>query len=687
MDTLIPIPFPVLIRRLLGEPEARKKIFDLGRHRFFKHDPAFDLSVSIHGHKAATPFGPAAGPHTQLAQNIVLSWLAGGRFIELKTVQILDELTIARPCIDMETVGYNIEWSQELLIEESLEEYVKASMLIEMAKAEGLAQGAHDTILDMSVGYDLAGIQSPKVRAFLDGMQNAGEIIDRLRAQIPEPFAHLRDLDYPVCLSDTVTLSTFHGCPPGEIEAIAEYLLQSAGLNVVVKLNPTLLGKGDMTAILHDQLGYTDIIVPDEAFDNDPTWEQVCSMVQRLGELADTLGKGFGVKFTNTLLVRNHRDFFSPEAREMYLSGPPLHVLAITLVDRFRREFGDRFPISFSAGIDADNYADTVALGLKPVSVCSDLLKRNGYARASSYHKNLRARMKELGAPDIDTFILKAFAHADEALDALDMPDKTKAACRAALQEGGDLKAIAGKHFSAWVSKSCLKNTQTYSRRVHGDARYSRQNTNVPPKKTHIPLSLFDCQTCSQCIFVCPNNAVFRFPVEKGDLALNRLVPDGAGWKIENNGARTIKRPLQIGISTDACNECGNCDVICPEYGGVFITKPNFSGSRETWSSITDRDSFFIETMDDGFKIYGRLDGNVYTLENIGKDKVRFQGDGFDVSLDPSNLEDSVRGSGEAAIDLEPMSVILMLLKGVKDTPEASYTGVAAMKPGQAANS
>ncbi len=51
---------------------------------------------------------------TSLLQNIVLSWLAGSRIIELKTVQILDELKIPRPCIDATNVGYNVEWSQEL---------------------------------------------------------------------------------------------------------------------------------------------------------------------------------------------------------------------------------------------------------------------------------------------------------------------------------------------------------------------------------------------------------------------------------------------------------------------------------------------------------------------------------------------------------------------------------------------
>ena len=52
------------------------------------------------GHTVAAPLGVAAGPHTQLAQNIVASWLCGARFIELKTVQILDEIEVSRPCID-----------------------------------------------------------------------------------------------------------------------------------------------------------------------------------------------------------------------------------------------------------------------------------------------------------------------------------------------------------------------------------------------------------------------------------------------------------------------------------------------------------------------------------------------------------------------------------------------------------
>ena len=601
MVELRPIPLPHLISRLFRELGRRKAVFDLPRRAFFEEAGGRDLGVSIHGHRAATPFGPAAGPHTQMAQNILLSWLAGGRVIELKTVQVLDELTIARPCIDMETIGYNIEWSQELRLEQSLEEYVKAAMLVEIAKVAGLGTGLPDTVFDMSVGYDLAGIRSDRVGAFLAGMRDATATLDVLRAQIPDEYGLLRDLPYPRRISDTVTLSTFHGCPPDEIESIAAYLLREAGLNVVVKLNPTLLGAEDLNAILHDRLGYTDVVVPDAAFANDPTWTQVEGMVERLGRAAEEAGLGFGVKFTNTLLVRNHRDFFPAEATEMYLSGPPLHVLAIALVDRFRARFGDRFPVSFSAGIDAANFADSVALGLKPVSVCTDLLKNGGYAHGSQYLKALTKRMDACGAPDIDSFVLRAFGQGGAALDGLGLPPERAIACRAALDDDGDLRASAGTDFDRWVAATRVLNTQAYTARVLADPRYGAEATNTPPKKTGVILNRFDCQTCDRCVTVCPNDALFTFKLPKGPIA--------------EDTALEITRHHQIGVYADVCNECGNCDVVCPETGAPYRVKVRFFGSLAAWSEAA-RDGFFVEALADGaLRLHGRLDGTVAVLD------------------------------------------------------------------------
>jgi len=253
-----------LLTRIAHEWESRKRIFDLPTARYWKPDPHIDLGFDFLGRRCATPIGPAAGPHSQLAQNIVLSWLGGSRLFELKTVQILDELEIKRPCIDMETIGYNIEWSQELLIPQSLTEYAKASMLLEILRTwepltdfVGPDPGAH--VFDMSVGYDLAGISSPEVAAFIDGMGNAGDEIEAMRGHIPSGWSKYRDFDFATELSDTLTLSTFHGCPPHEIESITKHLIDNHDLDVIVKLNPTLLGYEQVAAIVNDELGYTDV--------------------------------------------------------------------------------------------------------------------------------------------------------------------------------------------------------------------------------------------------------------------------------------------------------------------------------------------------------------------------------------------------------------------------------------------
>ena len=143
--------------------------------------------MPFHGSPAANPLGPAAGPQDQMAQNIVLAWLAGSRILELKTVQVNDRLVLPRPCIDATNVGYNVEWSQELRLRQSLREYVAGSMLVDVLGHEGLGRRQlADTIYDMSVGYDLAGVQSAPVVEWIAAMKDAAAHVDALRAEIPD---------------------------------------------------------------------------------------------------------------------------------------------------------------------------------------------------------------------------------------------------------------------------------------------------------------------------------------------------------------------------------------------------------------------------------------------------------------------------------------------------------------------
>ncbi|GIT70709.1 MAG: hypothetical protein Ct9H300mP28_05230 [Pseudomonadota bacterium] len=183
---------------------------------------------------------------------------------------------------------------QELRVEQSLHEYVKG-----FPNAYPNTAGQWEThisqkflenvLYDMSVGYDLEGIKSDKVCQFIEKMKDASEIVEQYRKQIPEKYAEYKDLDFQTRLSNTLTLSTFHGCPPDEIEKIIDYLFHQHRLNCIIKLNPTLLGKKKVRSLLNEMMGYQDINVPDEAFENDTTWEQAQGFVERLGQTAKSL--------------------------------------------------------------------------------------------------------------------------------------------------------------------------------------------------------------------------------------------------------------------------------------------------------------------------------------------------------------------------------------------------------------
>jgi putative selenate reductase len=77
------------------------------------------------------------------------------------------------------------------------------------------------------------------VRAWIESMKDARAEVEALRREIPDDLRRWRDLDYTTRLSDQITLSTFHGCPAGEIEGIVRFLLTEMDVHVTVKLNPT----------------------------------------------------------------------------------------------------------------------------------------------------------------------------------------------------------------------------------------------------------------------------------------------------------------------------------------------------------------------------------------------------------------------------------------------------------------
>ena len=87
-DIMRPMPFGHLMDWILSEYRKNGEIF--GISKLVKHENG--QALPIFGEKIEFPFDPAAGPNTQLAQNIIASYAAGARFFELKNSKWRPEL-------------------------------------------------------------------------------------------------------------------------------------------------------------------------------------------------------------------------------------------------------------------------------------------------------------------------------------------------------------------------------------------------------------------------------------------------------------------------------------------------------------------------------------------------------------------------------------------------------------------
>ncbi|MCF8367378.1 MAG: putative selenate reductase subunit YgfK, partial [Bacteroidales bacterium] len=426
-----------------------------------------NFRIKRFGRLLESPFGVAAGPHTQLAQNIVAAWLTGARFIELKTIQTLDELDVSKPCIDMQDEGYNCEWSQELKIHESFDQYLDAWIVIHILK-DKLKIGdpvEPGFIFNMSVGYNLDGILQENVQWFFTKMADASVALDQKLQSIKEIYPRVSELTISPEISDNITLSTMHGCPPDEIEKIGEYLINTKKLHTAVKLNPTLLGKESLREIMKNS-GF-DTVVPDIAFEHDLKYPDALKIIRNLQSLAENNDLQFSLKLTNTLESLNHKSVFDDSQEMMYMSGRALHAISVNLARKLQNEFNGQLDISFSGGANAFNIAGLTKSGLSPVTVCTDLLKPGGYGRTNQYLDELK--------------------NVDLSLNKLEQ----------------------------------LKVLNFYADSLNQNPDYRKTQIHDPDIKTNLPLGFFDC-THAPCEHTCPTNQGipdYMFYTSRGELA------------------------------------------------------------------------------------------------------------------------------------------------------------------------
>jgi len=414
-DKFYPISIKQLLQIILKEYNTYKSIFGIPEELFFNPIKDNNLKVDQFNQNIDSPVGVAAGPHSQMSQNIIGAWLMGARYIELKTIQTLDELEIAKPCIDMQDEGYNCEWSQELKIKESFNEYLNAWIVIHILNQKFGWNKEIGTIFNMSVGYNLEGILKENVQWFIENMNDCTPELNEKMDEIKEVYPEIKAINIPSQISNNITLSTMHGCPANEIEDIAKYLLEEKNLHTFVKLNPTLLGPELLREILNKSSNFK-TNVPDVAFEHDLKYPDALKIIRSLQKVAQQKGLHFGLKMTNTLESVNNKQVFGPKIDMMYMSGRALHPISINVAKKLQNEFNGELHLSFSAGADAFNISDILSCGFKTVTVCSDILKPGGYMRLNQYFKELNSTSKSVQI-DKNTALENLNKYADKVLD------------------------------------------------------------------------------------------------------------------------------------------------------------------------------------------------------------------------------------------------------------------------------
>ena len=469
-DRFNPISASHLMQMIIREYKNSNTIFGIPKSLFFRPLKTDSFRFKRYGQLLENPIGVAAGPHTQLSQNIVAAWLTGARYIELKTVQTLDNLTISKPCIDMYDEGYNCEWSQELTIEETVGQYVDAWVVIHYLKDFLNISNFNNRgfIFNMSVGYNYEGILKSNVQYFFSKMKDSGDLIKDRIESIEKTYSPKNPILIGSEISNNITLSTMHGCPPEEIEKIGRYLIADKKLHTTIKLNPTLIGKEMVNKILKNS-GFP-TIVPDQAFEHDLKYVDAIQIIKNLQELAAKTGVDFGIKLTNTLESINNRTIFPENEKMMYMSGKALHPLSVNTAALLQKEFEGQLDISFCGGANANNIYNLVLCGLSPITVCSDILKPGGYMRMAQYIDILRNKSHSRKANSIESFHFEQTS-----------------------QSNSNYKS------------TLVKNIEQYAKDVTVSGEYERKTIQDPNIKTDKPLGYFDC-IFAPCENTCPTN-------------------------------------------------------------------------------------------------------------------------------------------------------------------------------------
>jgi putative selenate reductase len=116
-----------------------------------------------------------------------------------------------------------------------------------------------------------------------------------------------------------------------------------------------------------------------------------------------------------------------------------------------------------------------------------------------------------------------------------------------------------------------------------------------------VRLGFLDCAACDKCIPVCPNDANFAWETPARTVAFRDLLVVGGALAPGPERSLVLGgRSHQIANWADACNDCGNCDVFCPEDGGPHLEKPRLFSSLASFLAAAPGPGVFARRDADG---------------------------------------------------------------------------------------
>jgi putative selenate reductase len=208
------------------------------------------------------------------------------------------------------------------------------------------------------------------------------------------------------------------------------------------------------------------------------------------------------------------------------------------------------------------------------------------------------------------------------------------------------------------------------------DPRYHATRNAKTPRKISQKLELYDCINCDLCVPACPNDAMFAYelpPIETRTTAYIARSSDARDVAIERvEGRGYVRRSAhQLAVYADACNDCSNCEVFCPQLGAPFLVKERIFSTRDSFEAAADLDGFFA----DGGDLLARVDGLAYRVSvDRNACRARLTGGGLDALVDWTTLEVLVLTTSrpEAALD----AALLQRIKAVVDGVYGAGAGV-----------